>query len=674
TENKTMQQFVNSFQLKPFNYGEVKKEVDTTLFFTVKTPVPLEKKRKLAMYPDVNYFGGYSSDNDDDSLIDNGTYTDKVIANDSTGERIYVTFYKTSQYYQDTFKDKETDSLDFDDEWFIRKKKIDTLADKTRIYNYELGNKKSSRLIRSKTIEKEGFGYQLQTQLDTLAAPSTFVTSFFDSFAASDTVKGVDPKKKKSPLFFSQFFSNDTIQHKTAVQNIRNVAMDSSDFTLLKKTIQSLSWKEKKYLDVKKLLLTKMASMPTKEASDFLKEQFFSSGDTVDLQYTVLEALLQQKTAYSYKTFADILENDPPVLDLQSSTTSTVDYNQISSALSDTTVSTVYSDYGDGIFLDGLNDSLQLAAGIYKQLLPLINLDDYEQPLMNKTAALLEKGLITGSDYEAYLPKFLIEAKQLLKKQLIQEKTKAIEQAQKIDQEKDVYERYNTEKDFGNSKLNLYAALLVPFWDKHQQVPQLISQMLASNDKRLKYSTALLLLKNNRPVADTMWNYFAGLDDFRYELYSSLKRLKKLSLFPASQKNQLAIAKSQLLNEQSYNKLDTLVFLEKVPLRIKEKEGYVYVFKYKENKNDNSWKLATAGLLPKDETKYYFDENEKDKENDYLYKFTDLSQIKLTTEIPEKEQIQKLIKRLQYAKRKSAAQFYSDGDSNGYFDYNNFRD
>ena len=89
-------------------------------------------------------------------------------------------------------------------------------------------------------------------------------------------------------------------------------------------------------------------------------------------------------------------------------------------------------------------------------------------------------------------------------------------------------------------------------------------------------------------------------------------------------------------------------------------------------KEDNSWKLATVGLLPKDETVYSFNEKEKVKKVDRYslndsYDFTDISGTKLTTETPEKEQLQKLLKKLVYKKRKSAAQFYNE--ERGYGDY-----
>ena len=193
-------------------------------------------------------------------------------------------------------------------------------------------------------------------------------------------------------------------------------------------------------------------------------------------------------------------------------------------------------------------------------------------------------------------------------------------------------------------------------------------------DKRLKYNTAILLLRNHQKVPDTIWTYFAGLDEYRYELYSDLKRLKQLSVYPAAQKNNIAIARSQILYEQDYNKPDTIAFLEKVPLNYKERAGLIYVFKYKDKKTDNHWKLATVGLLPANEQVYSFDETGKKRINEFEYNFSEFTQTKLVAETPEKEQVQKLIKKLVYGKRKSAAQFYTDDNDYNVFDYSQLRD
>jgi hypothetical protein len=200
----------------------------------------------------------------------------------------------------------------------------------------------------------------------------------------------------------------------------------------------------------------------------------------------------------------------------------------------------------------------------------------------------------------------------------------------------------------------------------------MISQMLLSTDKQLKYNTLLLLVRNKRPVPDTLFTYFAGMDDYRYRLYNDLKRANQLSLFPPSFKNGIAITRSQLVTEQSYNKLDTIVFMEKVPLKYKTRDGYVYVFKYKEKKEDNSWKLATVGLLPNSDTTFRFEDKVSISE-EADYNFTDVTTTKLSYETPEKEQVDKLVKRLLYGKRKSAAQFYDEGNQYDNHDFPRLR-
>ncbi len=667
TDKAPMQQFIQSFSIKPFIYPAGRKEMDTAMHFAVMSPVPLEKKKKLSMYPESGLYGGYEAA-DDDSLIDNGKYASKLIENDSSGEKIYVSFFKPSAYFFDDGS-HEKDTADMYKEWVVRKKKIDTLYDKSVVVDMEMGGKASSRLIKMKAVEKDGIGYELQTEIDTLSAPSAFIQSFYESFAA-DALKGIDVKKKKTALFFTQFFSTDTVQHKTAVKNIGNVVMDANDFAQLKKSIESLGWREKKYLDVKKDFIGKLSDLATDEASDYLKTLYTAAGDTLELQHAILETLLRQSTGYAYKTFAGIVENDPPVMDASSSSSATTAYSR--RAASAHGADRDDEDYSDGSFMDNLTDSVQLAAGIYKNLLPLINLEEYENPLMELTSTLLDSNLIRGKDYEAYLPKLLLEAKQLLKKQVITEKSKAIEKAQETDEEKLTSTRYSaSNNDNGNYKLSLFASLLMPFWDKSEGVPLLVSRILQSNDSRLKYNTAMLMLRYKKALPDTLLTFFAASNDYRYELYKELKEQKKLSLFPKAYNNQIALAKSELVQAQAYNKPDTIAFMDKLPLTYKGRIGYVYIFKYKEKEADNNWKLATVGLLPKDEKEYSFDL--KKGENKYTFNFTELSSTKLTTAEPESTQLQNLLKRALYSKRKSAAQFYAEEGRYSDYDFTRLR-
>jgi hypothetical protein len=215
----------------------------------------------------------------------------------------------------------------------------------------------------------------------------------------------------------------------------------------------------------------------------------------------------------------------------------------------------------------------------------------------------------------------------------------------------------------------------MPFWDINPAVQQPVLHMLNSSDKRLKLNTAILMLKNNKPVPDTLLKYFASMDLYRYELYSVLKHMKRTDLFPSMYNNHIDLAKSELMDVNSYNPPDTFVFLASYPVNYKNKDGQIYFFKYKKKKEENGWKIATAGLVPKDPKSYEFEEAEPENEDDVpdLY-FTDLTTIKFDLDEKVDVQLQKILKRKLYAKRKSAAEFYEDEDELENPNYFRFKD
>ncbi|HZH37009.1 MAG TPA: hypothetical protein VEX65_07030, partial [Flavisolibacter sp.] len=521
TDNRRMQQFIQSFAVRPFQYREAKRLTDTVTGFTVMSPVALEKETRLAMYPDD--MGQEYGNNADDSLVNNGSYKSRLVENDSTGEKIYVTFYRKSPYYQSVEKEKGQDSTAFKKAWLVRSRKTDTLAGGMLVTEYVLGNAKSSRILKGKSFFNRGFGYTLETELDSISKESAFIDAFYESFQPLDTVANLDIKAKKSSLFFTQFFSKDTVEHKRAVKNISVVRMDSTDFGQLKRAIESLGWKERSYLLVKKELLRKIALMPTRESAAYLKEIYYRAGDTAVLQYAALETLLSQQTTDAYQAFAGIMQNDPPVLDMEDGEKSFVTTYRNNPWPKTTGNKTIKF---NGSFFDNLTDSLQLTAGIIESMLPLLTVNDYQRPVMELLGTLVDSSLIQPSSYKSYLPKFILEARQMLKKQQIREKAKAIEKAE--EEEKKTYTPYDPDNNtYGNIQLSLYATLILPFWNQNPQVQPIMQQLLISADNRLRYNTAMLLLRNGRPVEGTILAPFAALDEFRQELYTDLKNMKR---------------------------------------------------------------------------------------------------------------------------------------------------
>jgi uncharacterized protein YbaP (TraB family) len=672
TENSKMSQFLNSFSIKPFNYDVPKQLTDTSLYFTVKSPVLLESTKKLSMYPDNIARLGYGTGDDDETLLlEENTNRSKTIVNDSTGEKIFVLFSKPNRYYYKMDTTSGLDSSYFEGsrmKWQFRSQKNYELPGKTKVYEYVIGDPNSSRYVRGKLFAKNGLSYWLQTEGDTLSKPSAFVNTFFESFTPADTVKGINLQEKKSKLFFEDFFSKDTLLHRRAVVNVERLDFDSTDFSQLKKSIQSLSWKEKKYMDVKNEFLEQFSTVKSKAAADYLKEVYYAAGDTVEFQYTVLNTLLNQKTSYAYKMFRDIMINEPPVLDVN-------DKPITFGGISRNNRSFTYSNFGfnsgrrikydNENFLNNLSDSLQLAATIFKDLLPLMNINDYETPIMELAGTLIDSNMINAKEYEMYVTKFLIEAKQLLKKQAIIEKNKSIEKARKGDDDDLGFLNYSIKGgDNGNSALSLYATLLMPYANSNSAIRDFINELLKSDDKRLKYNTTLLLLRNKKEVPDSMLKYFATLDDYRYELYADLKEAGSLNLFPSSFNNQLQLAKGKLYDmSNGYNRPDSLVYLDKLPVQFKGRKGFVYFFKYK-SKEENSWKIATVGMVPDDPKQFDFESNNENALQRRLNNFSEFTKAKLNNETALQPQLKKVLKKMLYSKRNSATQFYRDEDRN----------
>ena len=473
-----------------------------------------------------------------------------------------------------------------------------------RIRELELSEEGSSRTIHLKSIYRDGVGFTLMTQSDSLTKPSSFVSNFFQTFHPVDTLKGINPFEKKSERFFKDLMSRDTVIQKRALKMVDVIHVDSTDLHLIKKTIDWLTWDKRKYLEIKKSLISKLDNIPTRGASDYLKELYYNAGDTVELQYTVLETLLQQQTQYAFYVFRDIITTEPPVIGKNARNKVWTIYPPLSGR------SRNASGYDDQDFIEELRDSLKLTSSILPDLLPLVNLEDYKSPIMGLLAMMIDSNLAHPRDYDIYFSKFLIEAKQELKRQAINEKMKSIKKAEQKKEGENLgaLDMIPDNEDEGNQDLHLYATLLLPYWDINPNVHPVIRQMLNSSDKRLKYNTMMLMLRKNKPIPDSLTRYFAGLDEFRYELYADLKELGKEDKFPAIYNNHLDLGRSCLLDRSAYSKPDTIAYIDRLPAEVKGKKGFVYFYKYKSKKDDITWKLATVGLVPEDPAKFEFDQ------------------------------------------------------------------
>lgn len=318
---------------------------------------------------------------------------------------------------------------------------------------------------------------------------------------------------------------------------------------------------------------------------------------------------------------------------------------------------------------------MALTRTILPDLLPLLNLDDYKSSLMSLLGNMVDSNLLQPVDYEAYFSKFLVEAKQELKKQAIAEKRKAIEKAEesKIEKTKASYLDASDEDD-GNDDLGLYAKLLLPFMESQAAlVNPVIQQMLRSGDKRLRYNTFIQLVQKGKSYPDSLLRYFAGLDEYRYELYKDLQQVKKQKLFPAAFNNHLDLGRSALLETKDYEKPDSLVFIQSLPAGVKEKRGWFIFINTRPKKMTwpGNWRwlvyyrkmLRSLNLRKLHKGKSLPDINTEYEANEEEWNFTSFTYTKIKEGTPLAELISKELKKLLYSLRNSGKAFFKEEDN-----------
>ena len=131
-----------------------------------------------------------------------------------------------------------------------------------------------------------------------------------------------------------------------------------------------------------------------------------------------------------------------------------------------------------------------------------------------------------------------------------------------------------------------------------------------------------------------------------------LEKIKRPERFPAAYYTQPLIARSLLVEQNEYDKLDSIVFITRQPASLKGKRGFVYFYKYR-IKRDDQWKIGISGLQP-----------ENEKEVSYKDELTEMTDIRLKDDEPVPDQLNKQLKKMLFGLHKSGKYFFND--YNGY--------
>jgi uncharacterized protein YbaP (TraB family) len=662
-KEKTFPEFFNSFAFTPYHYDAFRSYVDTFVNIRVTTP----------MVPDIDaglkgILERATSDEFLNSIPDYNNYwphpKTALFRDDSTGEAVFVSVETFPKYYypKDTavFWREESNEKKLRQDLIIRHKeyfRFDTpsgasvpsvpsgssgaanpaspTASVSNLpatlpavsgYRYVFSDTNTSRTIKTWIFLKDNHLFRIVSLGDTLSGGSEFTDRFYASIRPLDKKLGPSVFESKLDLFFHDFYSKDSLVAQRAREAIPNVYFGAAGVPSLLKAINTLPYNGKDYFETKTKLINELGyiddSAAIGEVVHGLAAIYEKVRDTSTFQNAVLKALAHQKTRPGYDLLKGVLVQDPPVFDNVS------DYNYL--------------------FQD-LGDSLSLARTLFPGLLQLSTVSDYKDNIQSLLAGLVDSGYLAADDYQSYFSQIYFDAKIQWKKQEGRDEKRL--QKKEDDNNDDNESEIGGDNTPGN-ELDDYAVLLLPFYDKNPTIPRFFDKLLQSKDASLRLSTSILLLRHNRPVADSIINTLAAGDQYRSRLLTALQSIHQANRFPAAWKNQEAIARSLLLGGKGDNDFDDIRLVDKKIVQFKESKGYVYFFKYKLRKDDD-WQMGLSGLQPL---------NPKEVSTDP--QFLRLTGKKIKADTPVAEQFGQQLKYLIFSKRKSAASFYLD---NGYY-------
>ncbi len=631
--NADLDPFFSSFRFTPFRYGYPSVYTDTFMHFRVNTPVAPQLNEDLRQHIEnagEDLANGYNPT----GFINYWPKTKNgLFKSDSTGEVIGVSIQEYPRYYyvKDSAKfwiDEISEMYKRADLYLYRSDSL-TLGDRIKGYRFMLRDSGSSRTITRMVMLKDNYTFSLVTMGDTLTGESSFISSFFNSFTISDKKPGRNIYENRLDEFFTDLFSKDSVTQARAKQALSNVYFGEKGVPRILDAISRLDHNDKDYFNTKTKLIAELGYIKDTihpVVVEQLRKIYEQAGDTTMFQDEVLTALSRHKTKAAYSLFKELILQDPPVFE------NNYDYS--------------------GMF-SNLEDSLLLAKDLFPELLELSSLSDYKENVLSLLGKLVDSNIVKAGDYEKYFSKIWLDARVELKRQRVKDEKIMEKEAKKDDEDNnDSYVRnfdhYGKEK----TTLDEYSVLIVPFYSKNNAAKTFFEQLLRSRDDEVRLNTAVLLLRNNIPVADSILLNLAASDQYRGTLYTGLEKAKRPDQFPAKYKNQADLARSYLMADKDYDKVDSIIFLKKQPAAYLDKKGTVYFFKYRVKKEDD-WKIGISGLQPEDENKVSSDD-----------KLVSMTDVKIKADEPLDDQLRKQLKKLLFGFHKSGKNFYGYGAYN----------
>ncbi|MDP2388641.1 MAG: TraB/GumN family protein [Bacteroidota bacterium] len=635
-KDKNAEKFITSLQLNEIKVKESFQEfVDSTLFFRVNTITMMNKEKKhLSPYEEKKPKNGKKEPEAKKYYFSRSHYYSSV----NTNECVMIDVNRFSKYSNvenaDTFWVRRAEKYTYGKDLILKSKQIEKKDYWQEAY-FVYADTNTNQCINVRAILKGEVIYIIRTNSDSLTQRSKFVTEFFRTFTPTDTFIGKGIFVSKANDFFEDIYSKDKSTQLGAQDAVENNDVDffAEDDTIILRNIRKPDF-HSLTLRSKVNIIRGLTNTKNETVAAELKKLYEDYTDSTEIQLVLLQTLADLKTAASTKILLELLINDTPPLETQQEA-----------------MDILYPYF----------DSLALTKHLYPKILDLTRYSEYKYAIHKLLAYAVYENVLTKEIYASYKPILFKECKDELKRQFSMEKeeisyfSKSIDNDMFVDSkskpaEKNVFREESNKQQsyFGNDHLYALAILIEPFLNE-TGAKQIITKMQNINGLRTRSSILTYMLSKGHTFPDSVLNKLSSSEESRTYFYKRLKKYEKENIFDKKYLNQKDFAYALIFGNMKLDKKeDTVVFVEKRDITIKNRKGSVYFYKLKQKK-DNNYTIHAAGLFP--------DNSKQVVTSDDLY--LDTKEIEKGDR--EKELIDEMLQQARYRNRKRASY------SNSYF-------
>lgn len=403
----------------------------------------------------------------------------------------------------------KNDSMFFETKIDAYKTYVDSIIQKRTVFN---GGLKGVDIIVEKPDNNNLKKVRMFVNGDTLytlvaLVPKQHVNNsnfekFFNDFRIT---KEIQPTiySNKSKLLFEALKTQDSVEFEKAFSVLGTVEFSREDLLVLHDALmQKYITTGNVYTTVHYKISAALENLADESTVDFISKNYNQlNGDNEEVKYTVLKVLANIKTSEAFQVLKKLMLTYPPQKG---------------------------QDYG---LAYALKDSLELTRTLYPEILVLTKDSLFNETFVDVTCALLDSGLLSINDVLPYKANFLKQARESLKQ---------------MKQDDEYWWSYWE-----------WIRFVGKFNDKESN--DFLKLFLDVKDIDVRYSAVVALLKNNQAVSTAQIEKLAAENNYSKNLYAELKKLNKLTLFPAKYASQIKVAESEIYQNVSDEESPTSV-------------------------------------------------------------------------------------------------------------------